>query len=240
MIETSPCSLRQAFQPEDVQVERKQNEETLELNTNRVKDLVDKDNLDMLLTAAVEMEQNKITCSTPDCPVGEPHGEGLYLFKGEVLFSSAANKYFAPSLPPPEVVAAFNRYAATADDRRLYRQENYRIIQAFHTSHTVPCYPSENLDLVGYQPCVGKGCGIPNSIHHKQGAYFHNDRDPSLSFLRAAGNYFGYSNPPPEIWTAAFRMLQRKATKEDLELVSSFYDHHAHFGLAKKPRKQRK
>ncbi|KAL8685857.1 MAG: hypothetical protein Q9224_005642, partial [Gallowayella concinna] len=118
-----------------------------------------------LLRAAILREQNDIPCTSPNCPVTHPHGEGLYLYEGEVPNSGWAKVYFAPSIPPPAVVEAFNKIDG------LPSWDDLNIKDRFFQYHTVPCRPSKHLNKVGKRPCTSQHCGVEEP--HQTGLYLH-------------------------------------------------------------------
>ena len=179
----------------------------------------------MLLDAAKVVDQNVIPCTSPDCPVTHPHGEGPYLFEGEVPNSELANRYFSPSVPPPAVVKAFNALDGMPSLKDLDMKDR------FYEYHTVPCRPSKHLKRMFTRDCKSKNCGV-DLQPHKQGVYLHDGKDASLHQARRSNHAFGISNPPPEIWAAAFRMQDGSATDRDRERVDDFSAHHVGFDKA--------
>ncbi|CAL8577262.1 hypothetical protein XPA_003099 [Xanthoria parietina] len=109
----------------------------------------------MLLDAAKVVDQNVIPCTSPDCPVTHPHGEGPYLFEGEVPNSELANRYFSPSVPPPAVVKAFNALDGMPSLKDLDMKDR------FYEYHTVPCRPSKHLKrMFTRDSCIKRGARI--------------------------------------------------------------------------------
>ncbi|KAL8996550.1 MAG: hypothetical protein Q9169_003945 [Polycauliona sp. 2 TL-2023] len=173
----------------------------------------------MLLRVGRLVGQNDIPCSSPNCPVQHPHGEGLYRFEGQVRNSELANTYFDPSIPPPAVVEAFNNGI-----HHMPSLEERNIKELFYAYHTLPCHPSQHLNKVSAQPCTSTRCGVEGP--HNKGAYLQGDFDASLHEARRSDHVFGISNPPPEIWEAALRVVDGDATERDRELVDDFSAHH--------------
>ncbi|KAL8765760.1 MAG: hypothetical protein Q9209_007267 [Squamulea sp. 1 TL-2023] len=173
----------------------------------------------MLREAAEYLEQNAIPCTSPNCPATHPHGEGPYLFQGRVPDSELANVYFAPSIPPPSVVQAFNNLDALPSWQDLDMKDR------FFNYHTAPCRPSKYLDKVGKLQCKSKNCGVEVQPHQK-GAYLHGGLDGSLHLSRRLHHAFGISNPPPEVWDSAIRIQNGNATERDKERVDDFSAHH--------------
>ncbi|KAL8747847.1 MAG: hypothetical protein Q9184_007548 [Pyrenodesmia sp. 2 TL-2023] len=176
----------------------------------------------MILEAAALLEANEIPCTSFGCPIQEPHGEGLYRYKGKVPNSDLANQYFWPSVPSPEVVEAFN----AIDGKPSWSELNTK--DRFFEFHTAPCRASKHLSRVWKLPCKSAHCGMLEP-HHKKGAYLHNGLDASLNLARRVKHCFGISNPPPEIWAAAIRIEDEVATPRDRELVDDFSAHHVRF-----------
>ncbi|KAL8976069.1 MAG: hypothetical protein Q9205_007858, partial [Flavoplaca limonia] len=100
----------------------------------------DAKSLAMFLDAAKLLEQNQIPCTSPDCPAPHPHMEGPYLFEGKVPNSELADVYFAPSIPPPAVVEAYNNI------EKMPSLADLEIHDRFFAYHTVPCRPSRYLN----------------------------------------------------------------------------------------------
>ncbi|KAL8733196.1 MAG: hypothetical protein Q9166_002213 [cf. Caloplaca sp. 2 TL-2023] len=178
-----------------------------------------KEKFSKLIQAAIWVEQNDIPCTSPNCPVGHPHGEGLYRYEGEVPNSDLANVYFAPSIPPPAVVEAFNKINGRPSWQDLVIKDR------FFDYHTVPCRPSKHLDKVGKLQCKSKNCGVESQPHQK-GLYLDLGFDASLVTMRNTNHIFGISNPPPKVWDAAVRMKNGNGTERDHELVHDFSAHH--------------
>ncbi|KAI4235727.1 MAG: hypothetical protein L6R40_006416 [Gallowayella cf. fulva] len=175
------------------------------------------DGFALLLQAAILKEQNDIPCSSSGCPVAHPHGEGLYQYEGEVPNSDLANAYFAPSIPPPVVVEAFNNDRPSWND--IHTKDH------FFNYHTIPCRPSKHLRKVSTLPCTSEHCGVEGP--HKKGLYLEYDLDASLFMQRNTNHIFGLSNPPLKVWDAALRMKDNNATERDNELVRDFSAHHS-------------
>ncbi|KAL8809022.1 MAG: hypothetical protein Q9200_003800 [Gallowayella weberi] len=171
-----------------------------------------------LLQAAILRERNDIPCTSPNCPVTHPHGEGLYLYEGEVPNSALANAYFAPSIPPPAVVEAFNKLDGLPSWHDLNTKDR------FFEYHTVPCRPSKHLGKVGKRQCKSQNCGVEEP--HMTGLYLNDDLDASLFMQRFTNHVFGISNPPQKVWDAARRIKNGKATERDHQLVHDFSAHH--------------
>ncbi|KAL8838812.1 MAG: hypothetical protein Q9176_004885 [Flavoplaca citrina] len=184
----------------------------------------DAKSLAMFLDAAKLLEQNQIPCTSPDCPAPHPHMEGPYLFEGKVPNSELADVYFAPSIPPPAVVEAYNNI------EKMPSLADLEIHDRFFAYHTVPCRPSRYLNKVGKSQCKSKNCGV-DLQPHKTGAYLHDGYDASLHLSRRTCHVFGVSNPPPDIWDAAIRIQDGSATDRDLERVDDFSIHHSHFDV---------
>ncbi|KAL8799290.1 MAG: hypothetical protein Q9182_005994 [Xanthomendoza sp. 2 TL-2023] len=177
---------------------------------------------DRLLQAMILREQNDIPCTSPNCPVTHLHGEGLYLYEGEVPNSGLANAYFAPSIPPPAVVEAFNKINGLPSWGDLDTKDR------FYEYHTVACRPSKHLGKVGKRQCKSQDCGVEEP--HKTGLYLHDDHDASLFMQRHTNHIFGISNPPPKVWDAALRVKDGNGTERDHELVHDFSAHHSRWG----------
>ena len=178
------------------------------------------DGVSMILRAAILFEQNMIFCSSFGCPIQTPHGEGIYRHTEQVLDSELANSYFAPSLPPPCVVEAFNRIG-----NNMSSLDDLYIKDYFFDYHTAPCRPSKHLRKVGKQPCKSQICGCEEQPHSK-GLYLHNGLDASYGFARRVNHLFGIANPPPQVWDAAFRVIDGIGDKIDYQLVDDFSAHH--------------
>ncbi|KAI4237948.1 MAG: hypothetical protein LQ352_007905, partial [Teloschistes flavicans] len=111
----------------------------------------------LLLRAAALMERSTIRCTSSKCPITHPHGEGLYRHPFPVPNSELANLYFAPSIPPPHVVAAFN----TAFKKTTATPASCLDVKAaFFDHHTSPCRPSKHLVKVGKLHCKSQHCGL--------------------------------------------------------------------------------
>ncbi|KAL9009319.1 MAG: hypothetical protein Q9173_005641 [Seirophora scorigena] len=180
----------------------------------------------LLLKAAALLEHNETPCTSPACPISEPHGCGLYRHPQPVPESALANAYFAPSIPPPIVVAAFN--AAAQDKHSL---ADLRTKDVFFAEHTAPCRPSKHLDKTRKPQCRSERCGVAQGgmLHHKKGAYLHLGLDANSHLAAKVGWCFGVSNPPPEVWEAALRCKDGVDIEGDQELVDDFSAHHVRF-----------
>lgn len=179
----------------------------------------------MLLDAAALLGTNDISCTSFGCPIKGPHPEGLYRYPGPVPNSDLANEYFAPSIPPPAVVEAFNRIAGRPSLNDLHVKDY------FFDYHTLPCRPSKHLPKVWKVPCKSQRCGVQGP--HNKGAYLHDGLDASLGRAREVSFCFGISNPPPRVWEAALRIVDHTATAADNEHVDDFSAHHVRFDTEK-------
>ncbi|KAL8725623.1 MAG: hypothetical protein Q9181_006344 [Wetmoreana brouardii] len=177
------------------------------------------DGISLLLRVAALMERNKVPCQSDRCPVSYPHGEGLYRHPNEVANSELANIFFAPSVPPPSVVEAFNNIAGMPSWGDLH------IKDGFFECHTAPCWPSKHLKKMLKQQCKSSHCGISEQTH-KRGIYLHNSLDPSHALARQVHHIFGLSNPPTQIWDAALRLENGTEMADDRDLVDDFTAHH--------------
>lgn len=174
----------------------------------------------MLLDAASLLDQNDTPCTSFGCPIAEPHGEGMYWYPGEVVADSGfANIYFAPSIPPPAVVEAFNCTTPTLDQLSLR--------DCFFDFHTTPCRPSKYLSMVWKLPCKSRHCQVKEP--HNKGAYLHKGLDASHTWARHVNHAFGISNPPPKVCEAAIRCTDGVGTYLDQEIVDDFSAHHVRF-----------
>ncbi|KAL8947269.1 MAG: hypothetical protein Q9222_006428 [Ikaeria aurantiellina] len=181
------------------------------------------DGISLILRAATLLERNEIPCSMPDCPVTQPHGEGYYRHPEEVPDSALANAAFAPSIPPPSVVRAFNNLTT------LPSFDDIRLKQKFFDYHTLPCRPSKHLHkLSTTTQCTSRNCGVNVHPHH-EGLYLHDGLDASLSLARYVHYVFGISNPPADIWAAAIKKENGDASEREIELVDDFSAHHVVF-----------
>lgn len=180
------------------------------------------DGIAMILRAAVLVERTLIPCTSERCPIPHPHGEGLYQHVGPVPNSQLANVFFAPSIPPPAVVEAFNNIAGLPSWRDL------NIKDGFFENHILPCRPSKHLSKQLKAKCNSVHCGV-EEISHQKGVYLHDDLDASHSLARQVHHIFGISNPPPKVWEAALRLEKGEATMVDRDLVDDFSAHHGRF-----------
>ncbi|KAL8933242.1 MAG: hypothetical protein Q9216_006454 [Gyalolechia sp. 2 TL-2023] len=177
------------------------------------------DGISMLLQAAVLLERRQVPCDASACPIKEPHSEGLFLHPGEVPDSGMANTYFAPSIPPPSVVRAFNKVGERPTWDDLYTKDY------FFEYHTAPCRPSKNLSKAAKTVCRSKTCGVIGQPHSK-GIFLQDGLDPSNSLARRLNYVFGISNPPPAVWESAIRCTDGVGSQQDFELVQDFRAHH--------------
>ncbi|KAL8932716.1 MAG: hypothetical protein Q9211_006158 [Gyalolechia sp. 1 TL-2023] len=177
------------------------------------------DGISMLLQAAALLERSEIPCDALDCPIKEPHFEGLFLHPEQVPDSSMANTFFAPSVPPPSVVRAFNNISGRPSWDDLQTKDS------FFNHHTAPCRPSKNLSKVGKTPCKSKNCGAIGQPHNK-GLFLQDGLDPSNNLARRVKYIFGISNPPPHVWESAIRFIDGVGDQHDFELVEDFRAHH--------------
>ncbi|KAI4087783.1 MAG: hypothetical protein LQ344_006539 [Seirophora lacunosa] len=180
----------------------------------------------LLLKAAALLGHNETPCTSPACPIFESHGSGLYRHPEPVPDSALANAYFAPSIPPPIVVAAFN---AAAQDKPSLADLHTKDV--FFAEHTAPCRPSKHLDKTWKLQCRSERCGVAQGgvLPHKKGVYLHLGLDASPHLAAKVGWCFGVSNPPPEVWEAALRCKDGVDMEGDQELVDDFSAHHVRF-----------
>lgn len=177
------------------------------------------DGISMLLQAAVLLERSDIPCNAFGCPIKEPHSEGLYLHPQAVPNSSMANAFFAPSIPPPSVVEAFNNITGRPSLRDLHTKDY------FFDYHTAPCRPSKHLSKVAKTVCRSNNCGVVGQPH-KKGIFLQDGLDPSYNLARRVNHMFGISNPPAKVWDAGIRYVDGVGNLDDYELVEDFRAHH--------------
>ncbi|KAI4104590.1 MAG: hypothetical protein L6R37_003194 [Teloschistes peruensis] len=120
----------------------------------------------LLHAAALIHRASTTTCTSPHCPITTPHGEGLYRHPFPVPRSERANGYFAPSTPPPDVVAAFN-HAVLGGGFGGFGGNGVSggsgrvggVVAGFFACHTEACRSLETLQNGGAGGREGRGGG---------------------------------------------------------------------------------
>lgn len=179
----------------------------------------DRDGISMLLQAAVLVERRDIPCIAVGCPIKGPHSEGLFIHPEAVPNSTMANTFFAPSIPPPSVVQAFNNINGRPSWHDLDTKDH------FFEYHTAPCRPSKHLSKVAKTSCTSNNCGVVGQPH-KKGIFLQDGLDASINLSRRVKFIFGISNPPAEVWEAAIRYVDGVSNHVDDKLVDDFRAHH--------------
>lgn len=84
-------------------------------------------------------------CTSPFCPIKYPHDRGLYLHSCPMTSSIEARRIFVPSIPPPDVLAAYER--CIRNDGTMSDVEMW---VTFHEVHVEPLL--EHMDAVWVVP----------------------------------------------------------------------------------------
>lgn len=105
-------------------------------------------------SASSASSTTKITqrCTSLYCPVNHPHDRGVYLASCRVPLSPESRRVFAPSAPPPDVLAAYERcvsHRGTKTDEELW--------VTFHELHVEPLIDGAFAAKDAY---YGKGLGL--------------------------------------------------------------------------------
>ncbi|KAL8687977.1 MAG: hypothetical protein Q9218_005994 [Villophora microphyllina] len=181
------------------------------------------DGITLILRAAALMERALIPCTSDRCPITHPHGEGLYQHPTPVPNSELANIHFAPGMPPPHVVQAFNNLVGNP-----VNFQDANIKARFFAYHTAPCRESEHLKKALTSKCNSQYCGVEGKVHLK-GIYLHEGFDASHSLAAQTHRIFGISSPPPKIWEAALRLEKGEWMEGDRDAVDDFCAFHGWF-----------
>lgn len=158
-------------------------------------------------------------CASPSCPINHPHDRGLYLHSCRVPLSIASRRIFAPSAPPPDVLAAYER--CINKDGTKTDEETW---VTFHEVHVEP--------LLGHTDGVWRA-PVP-MIRHDGDLEIGESADPDVieadSRVDDCRHPFGLLNPPGKIWEAHQRLVLGVGDLHDQEAVEAFAAKNAYYG----------
>lgn len=155
-------------------------------------------------------------CTSPFCPIKCPHKDGLYLHGSCTSLSTASRRIFSPSVPPPDVLAAYERCIrndGTSTDAELW--------VTFHELHVEP--------LLNHTDAVFWVAPVPARGRHSK------IKIPDAGAVEAddeaeCRHPFGLLNPPAQVWEAHRRLVQGERSSEDQHLVDTFAVKNAYYG----------
>ena len=158
-------------------------------------------------------------CISHFCPISFPHDRGLYLYPCRVASRAESRRIFAPSVPSPDVLAAYER-CITFDGTRT----DVEMWVAFHELHVEPLLG--DTDAVWVAP-------LPTRQRNDD---FNFGEDAGSGRVEADGEAescrhpFGLLNPPDEVWEAHRRIVLGAGVLEDQMLVGEFAVKNAYYG----------
>ena len=158
-------------------------------------------------------------CTSPECPINHPHERGLYIHSCRVPLSAESRRIFAPSDPPPDVLAAYERclrYEGTRTDAETW--------VTFHELHVEPLLGHTNAVWVSPRP----GEFRDDDVEDDESA----DADDVEAHdeTKDCRHPFGLLNPPEIVWEAHRRLVLGDGCLWDREFVDAFAAKNVYFG----------
>ncbi|KAM0797449.1 hypothetical protein BDR22DRAFT_892301 [Usnea florida] len=160
-------------------------------------------------------------CISHLCPISFPHDRGLYLYPSPVALKAESRRIFAPSVPSPDILAAYER-CITLDGTRT----DLEMWVAFHEVHVEPLLGDINAVWIAPLPTIQRNDDID----------FGEDEDGGSTRAEADGKAescrhpFGVLNPPDEVWEAHRRIVLGAGVVKDQTLVDEFAVKNAYYG----------
>lgn len=143
-----------------------------------------------------DADKSPQVCASPSCPINNSHDRGLYLYSCRVPLSTASRRIFAPSAPPPVVLAAYER--CIKNDGTRTGEETW---VTFHELHVEP--------LLGHTDGVWRA-PVP-MIRHDGDLEIGESADPDVveadSRVDDCRHLFGLLNPPEKVCEAHRRLI---------------------------------
>lgn len=158
-------------------------------------------------------------CTSSSCPIKHSHDRGLYLHSCFTSLSTESRRIFSPSVPPPDVLAAYER--CIRNDGTSTDVESW---VTFHELHVEPLL--EHTDAVWVAPLPGRGRDGKIKICESTDTGGVEASDEA----EKCRHPFGFLNPPAEVWEAHRRLMQGKGSSEDQSLVDTFAVKNAYYG----------
>ena len=154
-------------------------------------------------------------CISHFCPISFAHDRGLYLYPCRVALRAESRRIFAPSVPSPDVLAAYERcitFDGTGSDVEMW--------VAFHELHVEP--------LLGDTDAVWVA---PLPMRQRNDEFnFGEDAGSGRAEAESCRHPFGLLNPPDEVWEAHRRIVLGAEVLEDQMLVDEFAVKNAYHG----------
>ena len=163
--------------------------------------------------------QSSQRCISHFCPISFPHDRGLYLYPFPVALKAESRRIFAPSVPSPDILAAYERcitFDGTRTDAEMW--------VAFHEVHVEPLLGDINAAWVAPLPT------------RQRNDDFDFGEDGGLAGAEADGKAessrhpFGVLNPPDEVWEAHRRIVWGAGVLKDQMLVDEFAVKNTYYG----------
>ncbi len=140
------------------------------------------------------------------------HSEGLYLYSDAAHMNEVARRLFAPSVPPPKILAAYHRC-----QRHGRSSVDAKIWVGFHESHTKPFLA---------MPCNGWTSPVPFEeldLYLATNSSMKVPRSRTTETRNTSETHpFGFSNPPEGIWEPFGRLSLGKEMREDQEIMDAY------------------
>ena len=158
-------------------------------------------------------------CISHFCPISFSHDRGLYLHPFRVALKAESRRIFAPSVPSPDILAAYER-CITLDGTRT----DLEMWVAFHEVHVEPLLGDTNAVWVAPLPTRQRN---DDFSFGEEGRSAGAEADGKAESWR---HPFGVRNPPDEVWEAHKRIVQGTGALKDQMLVDEFAVKNAYYG----------
>ena len=158
-------------------------------------------------------------CTSPFCAINHPHDRGLYLHSCRVAMSSEATRIFAPSVPPSDVLAAYERCISnegTRNDAEMWTM--------FHELHVEPLLEDPSIVWVAPTPMTSRDDDV------KAGECEDLNGVEATGAAQGCRHPFGLFNPPRGVWDAHRRLVIGDGDWKDQQLVDGFAAKNAYHG----------
>ena len=172
-----------------------------------------------IASSFADLAESSQRCISHFCPISFPHDRGLYLYPFRVALKAESRRIFAPSVPSPDILAAYERCITldgTSTDLEMW--------VAFHEVHVEPLLRDTNAVWVAPLPTRQRNDDF------NFGEDGRSARVEADSKAESCRHPFGVLNPPDEVWEAHRRIALGAGILKDQMLVDEFAVENAYFG----------
>ncbi|KAL9133769.1 MAG: hypothetical protein Q9175_005051 [Cornicularia normoerica] len=167
----------------------------------------------------VNATKSSQSCTSHSCPISYPHDRGLYLHPCRVALSAKSRRIFAPSVPPPDVSAAYERCI-----RNDGMRTDVEMWVTFHELHVEPLLGHTDAVWVAPVPTRSGDGDLKVGESADRGGVEANGETGGCR------HPFGLFNPPEKVWEAHRRIVLGTGVSGDQEFVDEFGVKNAYYG----------